>query len=263
MKTGSTRSARALLMAGVLAGPLSAQTSVTIYNDGRVLVRREVAAAVPKGASSHRVALGSLDPASIFALDSGVAITRLTYDGATDEGSVLRRSVGRRVVFRLPESKDTLSAARAGRRSAAAPAAGRAGHLPAAGSRALSRRRRGRRSDREPRALEHPAARSPPPRLLHRRRQLAGELSGDAGRHQRAGRRHGGARIAGPSGGGRRRPAPGRLGGPGGQAAGPAAPADGTAARRRWRWPMRPRWSSGWASSISIRCRARAPCSRG
>jgi hypothetical protein len=67
-------------------------------------------AAVPKGASTHKIALGSLDPASLFPLDSGVAITRLTYDGATDEGSVLRRSVGRRVVFRLPESKDTLSA---------------------------------------------------------------------------------------------------------------------------------------------------------
>ena len=32
------------------------------------------------------------------------------YDGAVDEASVLRRSVGRRVVFRLPESKDTISA---------------------------------------------------------------------------------------------------------------------------------------------------------
>jgi hypothetical protein len=39
-----------------------------------------------------------------------VAITRVSYDGATDEGSALRRSVGRRIVFRLPESKDTLSA---------------------------------------------------------------------------------------------------------------------------------------------------------
>ncbi len=126
MKTGSEaagrrgrkRSARALLVAGALAAPvpgglaapLSAQTSITIYNDGRVLVRREMPAAVPKGASAHKVALGPLDPASLFPLDSGVAITRLTYDGATDEGSVLRRSVGRRVVFRLPESKDTLSA---------------------------------------------------------------------------------------------------------------------------------------------------------
>jgi len=101
---------KSLLALGVLAAPLSAQTSVTIYNDGRVLVRREVAAAVPKGRSSHKVSLGPLDPASLFPLDSGVAITRASYDGATDEGSALRRSVGRRIVFRLPESKDTLSA---------------------------------------------------------------------------------------------------------------------------------------------------------
>jgi hypothetical protein len=92
------------------AAPLAAQTSITIYNDGRVLVRRELPVAVPRGGSSHKIALGPLDPASLIPLDSGVAITRLTYDGATDEGSVLRRSVGRRVVFRLPESKDTLSA---------------------------------------------------------------------------------------------------------------------------------------------------------
>jgi hypothetical protein len=98
------------LAAGGPAAPLAAQTSITIYNDGRVLVRREMAVAVPKGKSNHKIALGPLDPASLFPLDSGVAIARLTYDGATDEGSVLRRSVGRRVVFRLPESKDTLSA---------------------------------------------------------------------------------------------------------------------------------------------------------
>jgi hypothetical protein len=101
---------KSLLALAVLAAPLSAQTSVTIYNDGRVLVRREVPVAVPKGGSSHKVTLGPLDPASLFPLDSGVAISRVSYDGATDEGSALRRSVGRRVVFRLPESTDTLSA---------------------------------------------------------------------------------------------------------------------------------------------------------
>jgi hypothetical protein len=101
---------KCLLALGVLAAPLSAQTSVTIYNDGRVLVRREVPVSLPKGSSSHKVSLGPLDPASLFPLDSGVAITRVSYDGATDEGSALRRSVGRRIVFRLPESKDTLSA---------------------------------------------------------------------------------------------------------------------------------------------------------
>jgi hypothetical protein len=99
-----------MLLAPAPAAPLGAQTSLTIYNDGRVLVRRIVAAAVPGGASTQRVVLGPLDPASLFSLDSTVAITGLAYDGAVDEASVLRRSVGRRVVFRLPESKDTLSA---------------------------------------------------------------------------------------------------------------------------------------------------------
>ncbi len=99
-----------LLLAAGPPAPLSAQTSLTIYNDGRVQVRRAIPAQVPRGSSTHRVELGPLDPASLFSLDSAVAVTRLSYDGAVDEGSVLRRSVGRRVVFRLPESKDTLSA---------------------------------------------------------------------------------------------------------------------------------------------------------
>jgi hypothetical protein len=89
---------------------LPAQTSLTIYNDGRVLVRRALAVAVPKGASTQRVAVGALDPSSVFSLDSGVTIGGLRYDGAVDEMSALRRSVGKRVVYRLPESKDTLSA---------------------------------------------------------------------------------------------------------------------------------------------------------
>ncbi len=92
------------------AAPLAAQTSLTIYNDGRVLVRREMETRIPKGASTLRLALGALDPATIFSLDPDLTIIRLTYDGATDEASVLRRSVGRRLVFRLSESNDTVSA---------------------------------------------------------------------------------------------------------------------------------------------------------
>ena len=99
-----------ILLALAFAAPLGAQASLTIYNDGRVLMRRSLPVALPRGASTQRVALGALDPASVFSLDSTVAITGISYDGAVDEGSVLRRSVGRRVVFRLPESKDTLSA---------------------------------------------------------------------------------------------------------------------------------------------------------
>jgi hypothetical protein len=106
----TTRVAGLLLLLGAAPVALGAQTSLTIYNDGRVLMRRTVPVSVPKGASTQRVALGALDPASLFSLDSTVTIGGLAYDGAVDEGSVLRRSVGRRVVFRLPESKDTISA---------------------------------------------------------------------------------------------------------------------------------------------------------
>jgi hypothetical protein len=99
-----------LLLAAAGGARLEAQTSLTIYNDGRVLLRRELAMAVPKGSSTQRVALGPAEPASVFSLDSSVTLLGVRYDGAVDEGSVQRRSVGRRVLFRLPESKDTLSA---------------------------------------------------------------------------------------------------------------------------------------------------------
>ncbi|MFL5403856.1 MAG: DUF4139 domain-containing protein, partial [Gemmatimonadales bacterium] len=89
---------------------LHAQTSLTIYNDGRVLVRRTVAAQVPKGGSTQRLALGALDPATLFSLDSTVSIERVSYDGAVDEASVLRRSVGKRLVFRISDPHDTVSA---------------------------------------------------------------------------------------------------------------------------------------------------------
>jgi len=92
------------------ASPLHAQTSLTIYNDGRVLVRRTLAAQIPKGASTQRLALGAIDPATLFSLDSSVNIQRVSYDGAVDEASVLRRAVGKRLVFQLSDPRDTVSA---------------------------------------------------------------------------------------------------------------------------------------------------------
>jgi hypothetical protein len=95
---------------GPAAPPLHAQTSLTIYNDGRVLVRRTLPMAIPKGASTQRLTLGALDPATLFSLDSTVNIERISYDGAVDEASVLRRSVGKRLIFRLSDPRDTISA---------------------------------------------------------------------------------------------------------------------------------------------------------
>jgi hypothetical protein len=94
----------AALAASSAVPALSAQqapaASATIYTDGRVLVRRTVPLELPRGSSTQRVALGPVDPASIFPLDAGVTITGLRYDEAVDEASVLRRAVGQRISFR-------------------------------------------------------------------------------------------------------------------------------------------------------------------
>ena len=64
-----------LVLTSLPAYPLTAQTSLTIYNDGRVLVRRSVQANVPKGASTQRLSLGALDPSTIFSLDPAGTLT--------------------------------------------------------------------------------------------------------------------------------------------------------------------------------------------
>lgn len=87
----------ALLLAAAL--PLSAQTGLTIYSSGRVLVRRTLPVAVPKGASDQKVNLGTLDPATIFPLDPSVSLLSATYDGGTDLQSTARRAVGRELWF--------------------------------------------------------------------------------------------------------------------------------------------------------------------
>lgn len=93
---------------------LAAQTSVTLFQDGRVLVRRTVPATVPRGESVHRFPLGDLDPASVFSLDSAVRILRVSYDAATDEQNTLRRMVGRSMLFHRgwvrPGNADTVRA---------------------------------------------------------------------------------------------------------------------------------------------------------
>ena len=53
---------RSLILAGLMAlgtaTLLSAQTGLTIYQDGRVLVRRILPLQLPQGVSSHRLTLG-------------------------------------------------------------------------------------------------------------------------------------------------------------------------------------------------------------
>ncbi|HJR34607.1 MAG TPA: hypothetical protein VJ817_06640 [Gemmatimonadales bacterium] len=91
---------RLLFAAAVLfAHPLAAQTGLTIYNDGRVLVRRTLPLAIGTGVSTHSLSLGLLDPSSLFALDSGVAVVGSSYDESVDEVNTMRRAVGQTLKF--------------------------------------------------------------------------------------------------------------------------------------------------------------------
>jgi hypothetical protein len=78
---------------------LSAQQSLTIYGDGRVLMRQAFDTKVPAGTSHAEVAIGAADPSTVFALDPGVTISHATFEGALSEQDVLRRSVGRSIRF--------------------------------------------------------------------------------------------------------------------------------------------------------------------
>jgi hypothetical protein len=92
---------RRFLLATVtlLAHPLAAQTGLTIYSDGRVLVRRTLPLAIGTGVSNHSLSLGLLDPSSLFALDSGVAVVGSSYDESVDETNTMRRAVGQTLKF--------------------------------------------------------------------------------------------------------------------------------------------------------------------
>jgi hypothetical protein len=89
----------AVAVAVGLPTALRAQVGLTIYNDGTVLVRRSVPVAVSAGLSSQRLALGALDPASVFALDSGVVLVGSSYDESVDEQNTMRRAVGQTLKF--------------------------------------------------------------------------------------------------------------------------------------------------------------------
>jgi hypothetical protein len=97
-----------LLFATITA---SAQTSLTVYNDGRVLVRRVFPVALPAGVSELKLSVGAIAPGSVLALDSGVVVVESRYDATVDEAGAVRRAVGRRLVFQLDrKASDTVSA---------------------------------------------------------------------------------------------------------------------------------------------------------
>ena len=100
---------KALRLAGALgvavslsAGVVQAQqTSLTIYQDGRVVVRRTFPVALARGANTVALDLGvpHVDPGTLVALGDGVQITGVETSGATGQDAALRRAVGHEIEF--------------------------------------------------------------------------------------------------------------------------------------------------------------------
>ena len=91
------------------AAGMSAQTSLSIYSDGRVVVRKTLPQKLQRGTNIFSLDLPGLDPATLFSPDSNVAVTSAVLRPATDMEAALRASIGRTLTF-VQGKGDTIQA---------------------------------------------------------------------------------------------------------------------------------------------------------
>jgi hypothetical protein len=97
-----------LVLSALGAGAAQAQTSLSVYADGRVVVRRALPQALEKGWNTV-VLKEALDPATVFSPDTTVALVTAQARGATTQEEALFRARGRTLAF--AREKDTVRAA--------------------------------------------------------------------------------------------------------------------------------------------------------
>jgi hypothetical protein len=88
-----------VLALSAAAMPLTAQTSLSIYSDGRVVVRRSLPQALPKGRTTIALKLEGLDPATLFSPDTSVTLLSALLRPPTDRQAALQRAVGQTLAF--------------------------------------------------------------------------------------------------------------------------------------------------------------------
>jgi len=94
----------------VLVGtPLAAQTSLSIYRDGRVVVRRTVPQALQQGRNSLTLRLEALDPATLFSPDTSVSVASATVRYPSTSTDALARAIGQTLSF-VRSKGDTIRA---------------------------------------------------------------------------------------------------------------------------------------------------------
>jgi len=83
----------------LLAGPLAAQTSLSIYRDGRVVVRQSLPQALQRGRNALTLKLEGLDPATLFSPDTSVTVLSATARYPSSKGEALANAVGQTLSF--------------------------------------------------------------------------------------------------------------------------------------------------------------------
>ncbi len=79
--------------------PLAAQTSLSIYRDGRVVVRRTLPQALQQGRNNLTLRLEALDPATLFSPDTVVAVMSATARYPSKSADALASAVGETLSF--------------------------------------------------------------------------------------------------------------------------------------------------------------------
>lgn len=97
--TCAARGARLLGLAIWLAAPLAGQTSLSIYSDGRAVVRRTLPRALERGRNAVTLEVDGVDPAMLFSPDSSVTLLSAVLRPATDRAAALERAAGQTLSF--------------------------------------------------------------------------------------------------------------------------------------------------------------------
>ena len=87
------------LLALVVPAVSVAQTSLSIYRDGRVVVRRTLPQALQQGRNALTLRLEALDPATLFSPDTSVTVTSATVRYPSTSTDALARAVGQTLSF--------------------------------------------------------------------------------------------------------------------------------------------------------------------
>jgi hypothetical protein len=108
-KTYVVRRAWCVVVLALLSAPLAGQTSLSIYRDGRVVVRRTLPQALQQGRNALTLRLEALDPATLFSPDTSVSVSSATVRYPSTSTDALARAVGQTLSF-VRSKGDTIRA---------------------------------------------------------------------------------------------------------------------------------------------------------